>query len=120
MPAYVRSGAGDLRLTLTSGGEVVDIQFAATRSEAGRIAISMIVARNGMYDGDTLTVAAEEGLDAKRLRTGCPRQRARISAFIERVESRISMSLYRVLQIIGEPDIVNSIMKCSQRGCRRY
>jgi hypothetical protein len=101
MPAYVRSGAGDLRLTLTRGGEVVDIQFAATRAEAGRIAISMIVARNGMYDGDTLTVAAEEGLDAKRLRTGCPRQRARISAFFDRVESRISMSLLEYCKLLG-------------------
>jgi hypothetical protein len=91
MPVYVRSCAGDLRLTLTSGGEVVDTQFAATRSEAGRIAMAMIAARNGMCDGDTLTVAEEQ--DAKLLRAGLPRQRERIIAFFERVESTISMSL---------------------------
>jgi hypothetical protein len=91
MPVYVKRCAGDLRLTLTSGGEIVDTQFAATRSEAGRIAIAMIAARNGMYDGDMLTVA--EDRDARQLRAGCPRQRVRISAFFERVESRISMSL---------------------------
>jgi hypothetical protein len=101
MPVYVRSGSGDLRLTLISSGKVVDTQFAATRSEAARIAISMIVARNGMYDGDTLTVAADEGPDAKRLRTGCPRQRARIGAFFERIESKISMSLLGYCKLLG-------------------
>jgi hypothetical protein len=101
MPAYVRSGVGDLRLTLTSGGEVVDIQFAATRSEAGRVAISMIATRNGMYDGDTLTVANDEGQDAKPLRAGCPRQRARMRAFFERVEPRISMSLMACCKLLA-------------------
>jgi hypothetical protein len=91
MPVYAKSRAGDLRLTLTSGGEVVDTQFAATRSEAGRIAIAMIVARNGMYDGDTLTVA--EDRDAKLPRADGSGQRGRIRALFERAESRISMGL---------------------------
>jgi hypothetical protein len=103
MPVYAKSRVGDLRLTLTSGGEVVDTQFAATRSEAGRIAIAMIAARNGMYDGDTLTVAEDQ--DAKLPRADgpgdqSPFQKSRIQGFY---------GSYGVLQTAGGPDIVNAM-----------
>jgi len=54
MPVHIRSGVGDLRLTLTSDGEVVDSQLAATPQEANRIAIMMIASRDAFDAGDTL------------------------------------------------------------------
>jgi len=55
MPVRIRSGVGDLRLTLSSGDEVLDSQVAATPQEANRIAIIMIASRDGFDAGDTLT-----------------------------------------------------------------
>jgi hypothetical protein len=56
MPAYARNDRGDLRLTLTNGGEVIDAQLAATPQEASRIAIMMLSSRDVLNHGDTLTV----------------------------------------------------------------
>jgi len=42
MPVHIRSGVGDLRLTLSNGDEVLDSQVAASPQEANRIAIMMI------------------------------------------------------------------------------
>jgi hypothetical protein len=47
---------GDLRLTLTSGGEIVDNQLAATGEEAARIGIMMLASRDALYAGDRLDV----------------------------------------------------------------
>ncbi len=55
MPVHIRSPHGDLRLTLTSGGEIVDNQLAASPQEANRIAIMMIASRDAFDAGDTLT-----------------------------------------------------------------
>jgi hypothetical protein len=55
MPVFVRTGRGDLRLTLTSDGEVVDTQTAATPQEANRVAIMMLASRDIFDAGDTLT-----------------------------------------------------------------
>jgi hypothetical protein len=59
MPVHIRSGVGDLRLTLTNGGEVLDSQVAATPQEANRIAIMMIASRDAFDAGDTLTCRHE-------------------------------------------------------------
>jgi hypothetical protein len=66
MLAHIRSTAhGDLRLTLTSGGEIVDNQLAASPQEANRIAIMMIASRDAFDAGDTLTCRrADEGRSA--------------------------------------------------------
>jgi hypothetical protein len=56
MPVYVRSGYGDLRLTLFNGDEVLDVQTAATPQEASRVAIMMLSSRDALNHGDTLTV----------------------------------------------------------------
>jgi len=65
MPVHIRSGVGDLRLTLTNGGEVLDSQVAATPQEANRIAIMMIASRDAFDAGDTLTCRrADEGRSA--------------------------------------------------------
>jgi hypothetical protein len=62
MPVHIRSGVGDLRLTLSSGGEVIDSQVAATPQEANRVAIMMIASRDAFDAGDTLTCRrADEG-----------------------------------------------------------
>lgn len=55
MPVFIRAGIGDLRLTLSNGDEVFDIQVAATPQEANRVAIMMIASRNAFDVGDTLT-----------------------------------------------------------------
>jgi hypothetical protein len=55
MPVHIRTGVGDLRLTLTSDGEVIDSQLTATLQEANRIAIMMIASRDAFDAGDTLT-----------------------------------------------------------------
>jgi hypothetical protein len=55
MPVHIRTGVGDLRLTLTSDGRVIDSQLAATPQEANRIAIMMIASRDAFDAGDTLT-----------------------------------------------------------------
>ena len=47
MPVHIRTGLGDLRLTLTSDGELIDSQLAATPQEANRIAIRPHRARPG-------------------------------------------------------------------------
>jgi hypothetical protein len=65
MPVHIRSGHGDLRLTLTNNGEVLDSQVAATPQEANRIAIMMIASRDAFDAGDTLTCRrADEGRSA--------------------------------------------------------
>ena len=57
MPAHIRSIThGDLRLTLTSGGEIVDNQLAATGEEAARIGIMMLASRDALHPGDRLDV----------------------------------------------------------------
>jgi hypothetical protein len=55
MPVHIRSGVGDLRLTLSNGDDVLDSQAAATPQEANRIAIMMIASRDAFDAGDTLT-----------------------------------------------------------------
>jgi hypothetical protein len=55
MPVHIRSGVGDLRLTLSNADEVLDSQVAATPQEANRIAIMMIASRDAFDSGDTLT-----------------------------------------------------------------
>jgi hypothetical protein len=63
MPVYTRIDRdGDLRLTLSNGDEVVDVQHAATSHEASRVAIMMLASRDVLNHGDTLTVrnAVEE------------------------------------------------------------
>ncbi len=65
MPVHIRSGVGDLRLTLTNGDDVLDSQVAATPQEANRIAIMMIASRDAFEAGDTLTCRrADEARDA--------------------------------------------------------
>jgi hypothetical protein len=55
MPVHIRSGVGDLRLTLSNGDDVLDSQVAATPQEANRVAIMMIASRDAFEAGDTLT-----------------------------------------------------------------
>jgi hypothetical protein len=55
MPIHIRSTVhGDLRLTLTHNGEVLDTQLAATPQEANRIGIMMLASRDAFDAGDTL------------------------------------------------------------------
>jgi hypothetical protein len=69
MPAYTRSDSGDLRLTLTNNGEVLDTQLAATPQEANRVGIMMLASRNALNHGDTLTCRhADEAQSAAVLR----------------------------------------------------
>jgi len=69
MPVHIRTGVGDLRLTLTSDGRVIDSQLAATPQEANRIAIMMIASRDAFVVGDTLTCRhANEGREATLVR----------------------------------------------------
>ena len=55
MPVHIRSGVGDLRLTLSNGDDVLDSQVAATPQEANRIGIMMLASRDAFDAGDTLT-----------------------------------------------------------------
>ncbi len=55
MPVHIRAGVGDLRLTLSNGDDVLDVQVAATPQEANRVAIMMLVSRDSFDAGDTLT-----------------------------------------------------------------
>jgi hypothetical protein len=56
MPVHIRSTThGDLRLTLTNNGEVLDTQLAVTPQEANRIGIMMLASRDAFDAGDTLT-----------------------------------------------------------------
>ena len=65
MPGHIRTGLGDLRLTLSNGDDVLDSQVAATPQEANRIAIMMIASRDAFDAGDTLTCQrADEGRSA--------------------------------------------------------
>jgi hypothetical protein len=69
MPVHIRSGVGDLRLTLSNADEVLYSQVAATPQEANRIAIMMIASRDAFDVGDTLTCRrADEGRSASILR----------------------------------------------------
>jgi hypothetical protein len=69
MPVHIRSGVGDLRLTLSNGDAVLDVQVAATPQEANRVAIMMIASRDGFDAGDTLACRrADEGQSATVLR----------------------------------------------------
>jgi hypothetical protein len=57
MPVYARADRqGDLRLTLSSGDEVLDVQLAATPQEASHVAIMMLSSRDSLNHGDTLSV----------------------------------------------------------------
>jgi hypothetical protein len=63
MPVHARVDRdGDLRLTLSNGDEVLDVQHAATPHEARRVAVMMLESRDVLNHGDTLTVrnAVEE------------------------------------------------------------
>jgi hypothetical protein len=65
MPVHIRSGVGDLRLTLSNGDEVLDSQVAATPQEANRVGIMMLASRDAFDAGDTLTCRrADEGRSA--------------------------------------------------------
>ncbi len=65
MPVHIRSGVGDLRLTLSNAEEVLDSQVAATPQEANRVAIMMIASGDAFDAGDTLTCRrADEARDA--------------------------------------------------------
>jgi hypothetical protein len=55
MPVYLRTDRGDLRLTLSNNGDVLDTQLAATPQEANRIGIMMLASRDAFDAGDTLT-----------------------------------------------------------------
>jgi hypothetical protein len=69
MPVYLRTDRGDLRLTLTSDGEVIDSQLAATPQEANRVGIMMLASRDAFDVGDTLTCRhANEGREANMVR----------------------------------------------------
>jgi hypothetical protein len=69
MPVHIRTNLGDLRLTLSNGDDVLDVQVAATSQEANRVAIMMIASRDAFDAGDTLTCRrADEGQTATVLR----------------------------------------------------
>ena len=69
MPGHIRIGVGDLRLTLSNGDDVLDVQVAATPQEANRIAIMMIASRDAFDVGDTLSCRhANEGREANVVR----------------------------------------------------
>jgi hypothetical protein len=71
MPVHIRAGVGDLRLTLTNGDEVLDVQVAATPQEANRIGIMMLASRDAFDAGDTLACRrADERADAPPLAPG--------------------------------------------------
>jgi hypothetical protein len=71
MPVFTRTDHGHLRLILTSDGQVVDTQTAATPQEANRIAIMMIASRDAFDAGDTLTCRrADESQDAQLVQGG--------------------------------------------------
>jgi hypothetical protein len=55
MPVHIRTGVGDLRLTLSNDGEVLDTQLAATPQEANRVGIMMLASRDVLNHGDTLS-----------------------------------------------------------------
>jgi hypothetical protein len=55
MPVYLRTNRGDLLLTLSNRGRILDTQLAATPQEANRVAIMMIASRDAFDVGDTLT-----------------------------------------------------------------
>jgi hypothetical protein len=60
MPTSTRTDRGDLRLTLSNGSEVIDVQIAATPQEANRVAIMMLASRDALNHGDALTVRHAE------------------------------------------------------------
>ena len=69
MPVHIRGGLGDLRLTLSNGNDVLDVQVAATAQEANRVAIMMIASRDAFSVGDTLACrCADEAQAATVLR----------------------------------------------------
>jgi hypothetical protein len=70
MPVHIRSTTyGNLRLTLSNDGEVIDTQLAATPQEANRIGIMILASRDAFDAGDTLTCRhADEGREANLVR----------------------------------------------------
>jgi hypothetical protein len=68
MPVHITTIRSDLRLTLTSNGEVLDTQLAATPREANRVAIMMIASRDAFDAGDTLTCTHADEFIAKSYR----------------------------------------------------
>jgi hypothetical protein len=55
MPVFIRTDRGDLRLTLSNRGEVLDTQLAATPQEANRVAIMMLASRD-VFDVDDVLI----------------------------------------------------------------
>ena len=66
MAVRIRSTTyGNLRLTLSNNGEVLDTQLAATPQEANRIGIMMLASRDELNAGDTLSCRhADQGREA--------------------------------------------------------
>jgi hypothetical protein len=54
MPVFIRTNRGDLCLTLSNRGAVLDTQLAATPQEANRVAIMMLASRDTSDIGDVL------------------------------------------------------------------
>jgi hypothetical protein len=46
MPVFIRTERGDLRLTASNCGAVLDTQLAATPQDADRVAIMMLASRD--------------------------------------------------------------------------
>jgi hypothetical protein len=61
MPVFVRTDHGDLRLTLSNRGAVLDTQLAATPQEANRVAIMMLASRDVFDIGDVLICLRADG-----------------------------------------------------------
>jgi hypothetical protein len=61
MPVFVRTDRGDLRLTLSNRGAVLDTQLAATPQEANRVAIMMLASRHVFDIGDVLICLRADG-----------------------------------------------------------
>jgi hypothetical protein len=61
MPVFVRTDRGDLRLTLSNRGAVLDTQLAATPQEANRVAIMMLASRDVFDIGDVLICLRADG-----------------------------------------------------------
>jgi hypothetical protein len=61
MPVFIRTDRGDLCLTLSNRGEVLDTQLAATPQEANRVAIMMLASRDVFDIGDVLICLRADG-----------------------------------------------------------
>jgi len=71
MPVHIRSGVGDLRLTLSNGDDVSTARWQRAPKRRTGIAIMMIASRDAFDVGDTLTCRrADDGRDAPLVRGG--------------------------------------------------